>query len=33
MMITIAASIYRGLNLVSVARKRQDVWELGYIYL
>lgn len=33
MMITIAANIYRVLNLVSVARNREDVWELGYIYL
>lgn len=33
MTITIAANIYRVLNLVSVARKREDVWELSYIYL
>lgn len=30
---TIAANIYRVLNLVSVAGNREDVWELGYIYL
>lgn len=29
MMITIAANIYRVLNLVSVARNREDVWELA----
>lgn len=34
MIITIimAASIYIVLTLVSVARKSEDVWELGYIY-